>query len=292
MAPKWPPLRQTFLGEGLVSGRYKFVLDCNSGADYLLTVADGHVPKVNYEIPRRRRIVLLMENPSIWTPSLQYLEYFGVVLSPSQIPVPEGTRLLLSQPAVSWFYGLKFRTDKGLSHEPVLENFLQLDDLAVMSMPEKKKLFSCVVSGKTLTNGHKWRVEVATALKKYFGDAIDIYGFGWNPISDKREAIDPYLYTIVIENDSKDNYWTEKLSDAILGYSQPIYAGASNVGEYFEHKFPCVDYGVNTDEFVARVKMIVESSPFAIALYERRLQVMYCHNMFYHIAKLIEVGAV
>lgn len=292
-APLWPPLRQTFLGAGRVSGnKFHFVVDEPPDADYLLAIADGAMPVCACDIPRERRIVVLMENPAIWTPPLAYLEYFGAVLSPLPICVPEGTRLILSQPAVSWFYGLQFRTDKGLSHEPVLDNFLQLDDLAVMPIPEKTRLLSCVVSSKGTTSGHQWRIQTAVALKAYFGEDIDMYGFGWNPVADKREAIDPYLFTVVIENDSKDNYWTEKLSDAILGYSQPIYAGAPNVSSYFNHVFPTLKYGINQDEFISGIKQSLESPPVAVALYERRLQLMYRHNMFYHIANIIEDGVI
>jgi hypothetical protein len=293
-APKWPPLRQTFLASGVVryGEEYEYVLDCEKSVDYLLAVADGQIPQCECDVPKHQRILLLMENPAIWVPPLDYLDFFGVVLSPLQIPVPKGVRLVISQPAVSWFYGLSFRTDCGLSHEPVLDGYMKLDDLAVMPIPEKKKLLSCVVSGKGTTDGHKWRIQTAVALKEYFGDEIDMYGFGWNPIADKREAIDPYLFTVVIENDSKDNYWTEKLSDAILGYAQPIYAGAPNVGSYFNHLFPTLKYCVSPEEFVAGVVHALNLSPIAVALYERRLQLMYQHNMFYHVAILNNDGII
>lgn len=291
VAPKWPPLRQTFLEAGFVFGNdYKFDAVDGSEADYLLCVADGQTPKAGCDIPKARRLVLLMENPAIWVPSLSYLEYFGVVLSPSPVPVPNGTRLLISQPAIHWFYGLRFHTDKGLSHEPILENYLKLDDLAIQKMPDKNKLLSCVVSSKGGTAGHNWRVAVAEETKRYFGHNIDMFGFGWNPIADKRDAIDPYLFTISIENESRENYWTEKLSDAILGYSQPIYAGAKNVLEYFNDEFPVLDYGVDPKLFVVEVARALENMPFAVALHERRQQIMYQYNIFYYIAGLIRDG--
>lgn len=269
--------------------KYEYIIDDKIETDYFLTVADGQVPQ-HYSVPKQRRIVILMENPSIWTPSLEYLDYFGIVISPTPIPLPHNTRLLISQPAVSWFYGLQFRTDRGTSHEPVLENYLQLDDLASMPIPSKTGLISCVVSSKGGTAGHSWRVSVAEEVKKYFGQNIDMFGFGWNPISDKREAIDPYLFTLVIENESRENYWTEKLSDAILGYSQPIYAGAPNVLEYFSHEFPVLSYGVDPKSFAIEVARFLEKMPFAISLYERRYQVMYQYNIFYYIAGLIRDG--
>lgn len=290
LAPKWPPLRQTFLGRGFVYGdKYEYVIDDKVEADYFLTVAGGEIPEFN-NIPKQRRVAILMENPSIWTPSIQYLDYFGVVLSPSSIPVPHNTRLLISQPAVSWFYGLGFRTDRGLSHEPVLENYLQLDDLASIPIPSKTRLLSCVVSSKGSTVGHSWRVSVAEEIERYFGHNVDMFGFGWNPISDKREAIDPYLFTLVMENESREHYWTEKLSDAILGYSQPIYSGAPNVLDYFSHEFPVLSYGVDPKLFAVEVARLLEKMPFAVALYERRQQIMYEHNVFYYIAGLIRDG--
>jgi hypothetical protein len=60
-----------------------------------------------------------MENPSIWTPSVDYLDHFGVVLTTTAFAHPAHVRLVLTQPAVSWFYGLPFRTYRGISHEPV-----------------------------------------------------------------------------------------------------------------------------------------------------------------------------
>ena len=271
---------------------YQYVIEDTADADYLLSIADGTTPVCDTNIPRQRRIVVLMENPAIWMPPQDYLNYFGVVLSPTVLLVPAETRLVLTQPAVSWFYGLKFRIDRGLSHEPVLENYLQLDDLAELPLPEKKRLMSCVVSNKSGTHGHNWRIESAKALKAHFGEQIDMFGFGWNPIEDKRDAIDPYLHTIVIENECRENYWTEKLSDAILGYSQPIYAGASNVRNYFNHDFPVLEYGISSNEFVASVVRALESGPAVVALYERRNQVMYEHNLFYHVARLIQRGAI
>lgn len=291
--PRWPPLRQTFLGAGYVMGKdFHFVVEESPDAEYLLSIADGVIPVCDTRVPRERRIVVLMENPAIWTPPLDYLGYFGVVLSPTTVPVPPETRLILTQPAVSWFYGLRFRTDRGLSHEPVLADYLQLDQLAELPLPRKTRLLSCVVSNKGGTRGHNWRIETATALKAYFGDQIDMFGFGWNPIADKRDAIDPYLHTIVIENECRENYWTEKLSDAILGYSQPVYAGAPNVRSYFTHDFPVLEYGISSDKFVASVSRALESGPAAAALYERRHQIMYEHNLFYHVAGLIKRGAI
>ena len=292
-APHWPPLRQTFLGSGKVFGdRYQYVVEEPEQADYLLAVADGKVPRMQCNVPRERRILILMENPSIWTPSPEYLEWFGVVLTPTEFSHPPHVRLVLTQPAVSWFYGLPFRTDRGLSHEPILNHYLQLNDLAEMPLPTKSKLLSCVVSNKNGTPGHLWRIEIAQALKTYFGDAIDMFGFGWNPIADKREAIDPYLFTIAIENECRDNYWTEKLSDVVLGYGTPIYAGAPNVNLYFHAPVTALPYGLEPASFARQTAELIERPTDPAALYSRRQQVLYQYNLFYHVARLIDAALI
>jgi hypothetical protein len=292
-APPWPPLRQTFLGAGKVFGnRYQYVVEEPEHADYVLAVADGNIPRLKCDVPRERRILVLMENPSIWTPSPEYLEWFGVVLTPTEFSHPQQVRLILTQPAVNWFYGLHFRTDRGLSHEPILNNYLQLNDLAEMPVPAKSKLLSCIVSNKNCTTGHLWRIEIALALKAYFGDAIDMFGFGWNPIADKREAIDPYLYTIAIENECRENYWTEKLSDVVLGFGNPIYAGAPNINQFFQAPVSNLPYGSTPNEFIRRTTELIQQQVDMSALNIRRHQILYQHNLFYHVAELINNGII
>lgn len=289
LAPHWPPLRQTFQGAGKVLGsRYHYVLEEPAQADYLLALADGVIPQLRVPIPRERRILALMENPAIWTPPAEYLEFFGMVLTPTAFAHPAHVRLVLTQPAVNWFYGLPFRTDRGLSHEPVLDSYLQLDDLAEMAVPVKTKRLSCIVSNKAGTPGHKWRIETAQALKAHFGDGIDMFGFGWNPIADKRDAIDPYDYTVAIENECRDNYWTEKLSDVILGFGTPIYAGAPNVNLFFQAPVPTLEYGLAPAEFVHQTAALIERPTDNAVLYNRRQQVLYQYNLFYHVARLID----
>ena len=290
-APKWPPLRQTFMGSGRVMfGRYEYIIADDHKCDYLLACADGVIPAIQSNIPKERRLVILMENPSIWTPHEDYLNYFGTVISPSPVQVGPGTQLVIDQPAVSWFYGLKFRTDQGLSHVPVLQDYLQLNDLAEMDTPKKSKLLSCIVSNKNGTHGHNWRIETAQALKAYFGDAIDMFGFGWNPIADKREAIDPYQYTVAIENECRENYWTEKLSDVVLGYGTPIYSGAPNVNQYFQAPIFTLPYGLSPAAFAQQTAALIEQPIEQAALHSRRHQVLYQYNLFYHVARLIDAS--
>ena len=285
-APAFPAIRQTFFSSGIV-GQFAFSETMVDDSEFIITFGGATVPDVAKKFPLDKRICVLMENPKIWLPPPSYLAEMGTVVCPFTIPIPESTRLIVSQAAVPWFYGIKFRTDKGLLHHPSTINNLELQDLAQISMPSKDKLISCIASKKQKINGHKWRIEVAEALKNHFGKNIDLFGFGWNPIAEKREAIDRYHFSVVIENDASDHYWTEKLSDSILGYSVPIYAGARKVEEYFDGGIHKLIHGAGVKETVQQIKKIVEQPPIQEYLYSNRHRVLFEHNFYYMISDII-----
>lgn len=102
-------------------------------------------------------------------------------------------------------------------------------------MPEDRKIYpktkniSIIASWKKETEGHKLRHEVV----ERFGDRIDVYGNGYKFVENKLEALKDYRYTIVIENECRGNWFTEKLNDAIATGTIPIYWGAYNINEYY-----------------------------------------------------------
>lgn len=108
------------------------------------------------------------------------------------------------------------------------------DELKAMSDPmTKENVISCIASNLTRWPGHKKRVEFIDYLKEHNKLEIDFYGKGTKFIKDKWDAIAPYKYSIVIENNDIDHYWTEKISDVYLGYALPFYFGCTNIDEYF-----------------------------------------------------------
>jgi glycosyltransferase involved in cell wall biosynthesis len=286
-APTFPAIRQTYFSQGVV-GEFKFSEKLTEDATFIVTFGGPSIPEVAKKFPKEKRICVLMENPRIWMPPPQYIAEMGTVVCPFPIPVPKGTKLIISQAAVPWFYGIKFRTDVGLLHAPAPEGNLELQDLAEMTKHPKDKLISCIASQKAGTPGHQWRLQVAQALQKHFGQNIDLFGFGWNPIAEKRDAIDRYHYTVVIENDESDHYWTEKLSDAILGYSVPIYAGARKVNEYFDGGIHCFTHGLNLEETVKIIKSTINNEPDINQIYCNRHKILFKHNFFYMIANLLD----
>lgn len=113
---------------------------------------------------------------------------------------------------------------------------LSYEALKSLSYPEKKHRVSVVCSTTAQTAGQKLRLKFLAALKKQLGDDLVIFGKGFQQVDDKMEAILPYRYHLVLENSQSPHYWTEKLTDAYLGWSFPLYVGCPNLGDYFERE--------------------------------------------------------
>ncbi len=96
----------------------------------------------------------------------------------------------------------------------------------------KTKMTSLIASAKRSQEGHKLRHAVIDALAgKDYG--IDIMGRGFKPFENKSDGLAPYRYSVVIENVRERNHFSEKLIDAFLCETVPIYWGAPDIDQYF-----------------------------------------------------------
>ena len=96
----------------------------------------------------------------------------------------------------------------------------------------KTKGISMIYSDKQYLTGHKLRHEVARSIQ-----GIDLFGRGTpRPLLYKEDALVDYRYSIVIENAKTENYFTEKLVDALIVGTVPIYWGCPNVEVFFNTK--------------------------------------------------------
>ena len=100
----------------------------------------------------------------------------------------------------------------------------------------KTKNCSIIASPKKFTFGHGLRHFVAEQFK----DKLDAYGgvlgtkrLGKGPYDGKEEALNDYRFSLVIENDKYDTYFTEKLTDAFVTGTIPVYWGAPDIGDTF-----------------------------------------------------------
>jgi len=117
------------------------------------------------------------------------------------------------------------------------------DELLSMPPPTKTKKISCIVSTK-----HRHRENFVKRMMTHSGSKVDLYGRGHKKQlygekyrgnlnydgNCKFLGLYPYEYTVVLENSQQKNYWSEKLADAYLSWSKPIYWGCPNLHNFFD----------------------------------------------------------
>ena len=94
----------------------------------------------------------------------------------------------------------------------------------------KTKNLSIIASWKNFTEGHKLRHSLIKNYKDLFNG---VYGNGYCFIENKIQALKDYRFSVVIENNICDDYFTEKLMDCIVTGTIPIYYGTDNIKNYF-----------------------------------------------------------
>lgn len=96
----------------------------------------------------------------------------------------------------------------------------------------KTEMLSHIASTLNKDEGHKLRHQMAWWLAENMPQA-DILGKAYQPFGPKHEGLAKYRYSLVIENSKEPHYFTEKLIDAFLCLTVPIYWGTDTVTEYF-----------------------------------------------------------
>jgi hypothetical protein len=97
---------------------------------------------------------------------------------------------------------------------------------------------------------------------------MDFFGREFAPVEDKLYAIGPYKYHIAIENCSLENYWTEKLTDAWIAWSLPIYCGDPTIIDQVPDPLGIeVINAADTESSVRRIESILNED-----IYESRYE--------------------
>lgn len=179
--------------------------------------------------PPNKTVLFTGEPSTVRVYNKQFVSQFGgVVTNQTNLSHPNK---LYSQPFLPWLVGVEY--DKQLNgFNP--NKYLSANDLLNMDFSAKTKLISVITSNKTLSKGHRKRLDFVMYLQSILGDKLEIFGSGFNEIADKMDALKDFKYTVVIENSQHPHYWTEKLADAFLCECYPIYFGCSNIHDYFE----------------------------------------------------------
>jgi hypothetical protein len=108
---------------------------------------------------------------------------------------------------------------------------------------QKTKTISTITSCKFFDPGHVVRIKLIHYLESE-NFPIDIYGYANNfrfnqykgclSSSEKDNGLYPYKYYIQCENNSENNYATEKLWDGILSECVVFYWGCPNIEDYID----------------------------------------------------------
>ena len=61
-----------------------------------------------------------------------------------------------------------------------------------------------------------------------------IYGNGYKPIENKITALKDYRFSLIIENEYSNNWFTEKLIDCLVTGTVPVFWGCPNIHKFFD----------------------------------------------------------
>ena len=113
---------------------------------------------------------------------------------------------------------------------------------------EKSALVSTVTSTLNHLEGHIRRNELIDYLSQDQQTSIDVYGRGRREVVNKEDAMMEYMFSLCVENSFQGYYWSEKLTDAFLCLSVPIYIGAKEVSNFFPVESFIDASGLNNQE--------------------------------------------
>jgi len=111
----------------------------------------------------------------------------------------------------------------------------KVDDTKIseLAYQEKDRGISMICSPKRLTPMQLIRHRIAAEAKH--SGKVDVFGgFDGGPrLPFKSQALRRYRFHIVVENDLRPFYFTEKVMDCFVSMTIPVYLGASRIGDFF-----------------------------------------------------------
>ena len=281
---KIPPIffKQTLEGKGT----FQNIEFSNNNQDADIHIVGTWVNKID-DIKGKKIIYIQQEPPEVKMPNKDVLDYSKLAISPFDIE--HNVTQIIAPPVLQWTYDVNVELKEKIGHVYSHSNSSSnLEDKLYADIPEKNKLCSMIVSNKAFVQGHRDRLTFTADIMEHFKNRIDYFGFGIKELKNKRDAIDPYLFSIAIENSQHENYWTEKLADVFLGHTMPIYHGCNNISNYFPSE-SLVNINIyNKDEAIAQIEDCLDNPNkiYNSAVFDARRKVLLEYNMF----KVLEVG--
>lgn len=196
------------------------------GKDYSFTLGDDFTHAIiinkampNLTIPKENVIGLAYEPPVFLYLNNNFIEY--VKQHVSKYYIGKITPILPSEFVEKYAY-LNYNSD--------------------VEIAPKTKVMSIIFSHKQWTDGHKYRHQLVQNILST-NLPVDIYGLGCKLLksNDTRikgpfsnfEPYNGYMFHITIENVSIPEYFSEKITQALVSKCVPIYWGCTNIENYF-----------------------------------------------------------
>ena len=189
------------------------------------------------------------EPPSLRTYRPRYTSQFAAVRTSH--PQLLHSNKVVDHEGQPWYYGI----GASQAHGPVVD----YDFLQRLERPAKPRLISVIASNKITTDDHRQRLRFVERLKEAFPGQLDVFGRGIRDVSDKADAIYPYRYHIVLENDHSGYYVSEKLTDSYLGWAFPFYSGSLRADELLpKGSFERIDM-YDADRSIAVIRAAIDA---------------------------------
>jgi len=163
------------------------------------------------------------------------------------------------------------------------------DELKRLMPIGKSKRLSCILSSKNKCKGHRVRHKFAKKMCEKYPEDFNLYGtiaqcpefkkFNVNEkdvqnitklgkrgnFLSKENSLYDYMFHLTMENVVMKNYFTEKITDALLMWNLPIYWGCSNIFDFLPKKSVIMFDAENLNE-ADRVIDIIDSETYSDAL--------------------------
>jgi hypothetical protein len=260
-------------------GKCSFIFNAlEQNYDWLVVIDDiSHIIPHRIELlqcPKENTILVTTEPSSITRYGRAFAKQFHYLITNQDAKILPHPNAIRSQTGNVWFYGKDYNEIMGVTH------------------PTKTKKLSTVCSNKQQGHTmHKLRYAFTAMMEKEIPE-LERYGRGFKWIEKKAEALDDYEFHVAIENHIEDNVWTEKLADAFLGFTVPIYHGCPNVYDYFP-KESLIQIDINDmPGSIQKIKNIIakegEYERRLDAVKEARRRVLEEYNLLAMISKIVE----
>ncbi len=229
--------------------------------------------------PQAHTLLITTEPSSVKIYGDDFTRQFGAVLTSQPAWALPHPGRIYAQPALHWFYGVG------------REARVPFDTLLAEPPTSKSETVSMVYSPKAMRHTlHHHRARFMRWLVEHMPELATFGRETARPLDDKADCLRSFRYHVAIENFIGPHHWTEKLADPFLGLALPFYYGCPNVTDYFPP-----DSVIAIDIHKPRQALDIMRAAIADNEYEKRLPaliearrcVMFEHNMFAVVARIV-----